>query len=167
MELTSSQENIKNTPTWGQFSLKTEWRLGERLLHNLCYKKDTQWIRQERKRNRQVRTYDLGENSEERDSYAGSFTVWPEQFKLLIGSPSLGVLHREDEPTWLVGRLPGLTEGLWEAQNLLMRNMHMLACPWDRAEDFSSGCPVFLNHMPAWAEQMLQPLLLLRRIHLH
>lgn len=42
-----------------------------------------------------------------------------------IGSPSPGILHREDKPPWLLEGPLGLTGGLGEAWTPLLRNMHV------------------------------------------
>ena len=54
----------------------------------------------------------------------GTPTLRSEQFEPHTGHPSPGVLCGRDKPPWLVGGPLGLTEGLWEAQTLLIGSTH-------------------------------------------
>ena len=42
-----------------------------------------------------------------------------EQFKPQIGHPTPGILHRGDQPSWLIGELLELTRRMWETWTLL------------------------------------------------
>ena len=98
-----------------RFSLKTNWKLAERLLYNQGCKKDplNQVGREQKPSGQDLFPWE-GTQREmtwgggERRSVLGS-----EWFEPHIGTPSPGVQHREDEPPWLVGGSVGLT-GLWK-----------------------------------------------------
>ena len=75
-----------------QFSLKTNWRLAEKLLYNLGCKKDTWGIRQVGKRRDQVRTCALGRGLlEEKGDYRIRDPLWgASSSSHILGGPGLG-----------------------------------------------------------------------------
>ena len=73
----------------------------------------------------------LGEDSEEKGDYVVRDPPWGVSGSShRLGSQhreDTGILHREDEPPWLVGGTLRLTGGLWEAWTLLRRSLCPLA----------------------------------------
>ena len=97
-----------------QFSLKTNWKLTERLLYSQGCEKDPH-------ESNQIRTCALGRGLRGKGRiHRHRPALGSEWWKPKISSLSLGVLHREDEPPWLVG-------GLREAWAPLVRSTLALA----------------------------------------
>ena len=91
-----------------QFSLKTNWKLAERLLYNQGCKKGPRGIGQEGKKSNQVGSPGKGLRGKGR-LHGRRSTLGSEQFKPHAGLPVPGVQHREDEPLELTGAPVGRT----------------------------------------------------------
>lgn len=91
-----------------QFSLKTNWSLGERLLHNEGYKKYPH--------GREPSGQDLclwgGDSEEKRDFMGRDPLQGVNGSSHKLGTPALGSYTGKTSPPWLVGGPVGLTEGL-------------------------------------------------------
>lgn len=88
----------------GQFSLKTNWRLAERLLYNQGCRKESFRNRWEGKTGDQVRTCDPGrEDWEEKRLHAWRPFLESKWFSYILGASVQGSSKRALEPFWLVG----------------------------------------------------------------
>ena len=106
-----------------QFSLKTNWRLAERVFYNQGCKKYPHGIGIKGKEAIKSRPVPLRWNSEEEGDYTGRDPPWGVSgLSHILGSPVLESNTRKIKFPWLVGGLVRLIGRLWEAWTLPMRN---------------------------------------------
>lgn len=147
----------------GQFSLKTNWKLSERLLYHQCIKKK---IHLELDKNRRevirVRLVPLRGGSEERLHRQRSF-LGSEWFELHIGWSRGSNTGKISLPGWRAGWINRRTVGSLDS---VVRNARMLAYPRNKAKNVdwncTSHCPVVHDHSSTHAPEpatTLSPLL--------
>ena len=104
MELTSPHEHIKNNLHVEQFSLKTNWKLAERLLYNHGCKKK-QYTHQQVGKEEKSSGQDLcpWEQTQGKGDYTGGHTSWGVSgLSHRLGVPVLGSYAEEINPVgWL------------------------------------------------------------------